>query len=527
MYLEDHCFGDSDTEHDYEIRSKSLCCEEPAEDAEGAWAHPYEDMELIQPPAKVELREFPVIDIAREAEAADQRHRKLVGLNGLASGGDGASRATPGIVRSMGKGSWTIRVAPSGGMGKVVHKENPGPERRAILPCVHKDGAGNVLVGSLGDNGWAFTDVARQDKRAMSLLWPKEKCVGNAMKAKAKLPDCDISEMTPEERLLRERRDEKNRKERERRAHIKLEKQRLKAEEEMAAAAAAAAAAATATGAVPATGVVSGAGPSAPVTPAPGTPIEGCEVGTPNTVSRADVSKAEFPSVPAHVRPHAAAGKTVPASAPTVVVAATHPPSTNKVPTAIATASTLVTAATSAHSTTQQHATTLAVAPTVPAMAAPVKSTATVPAALPAAATTNTVATNAALMGKQGAAVQLPAQPSASTVATPTSVKIAGMPSASPLSPGRNATTTTAARKDTDDSMQEDAAEKENLEDEEKGKVQSKERGRGSTRAGDGEDNSALAKRRRIASLSPVEVNCRTGPGETKRSVRPRGVQRA
>jgi hypothetical protein len=42
---------------------------------------------------------------------------------------------------------------------------------------------------------------------------------------------CD---MTPEERLQRERRDERNRKERERRAHRKIEKQRLTKEAELA-----------------------------------------------------------------------------------------------------------------------------------------------------------------------------------------------------------------------------------------------------------------------------------------------------
>jgi hypothetical protein len=70
----------------------------------------------------------------------------------------------------------------------------------------------------------------------MSLLWPKEKCGGGVAKSsgKARLPEVDLADMTPEERLQRERRDEKNRKERERRAHRKIEKQRLTKEAELA-----------------------------------------------------------------------------------------------------------------------------------------------------------------------------------------------------------------------------------------------------------------------------------------------------
>jgi hypothetical protein len=65
---------------------------------------------------------------------------------------------------------------------------------------------------------------------------------------------------------------------------------------------------------------------------------------------------------------------------------------------------------------------------------------------------------------------------------------------------------------------------KENVEDEEMTLDQNQERGRCQT-VEDLSAKQALSKRRRIASLSPVEVNCRAS--DTKRAVRPRGVQRA
>ena len=65
---------------------------------------------------------------------------------------------------------------------------------------------------------------------------------------------------------------------------------------------------------------------------------------------------------------------------------------------------------------------------------------------------------------------------------------------------------------------------KENVEDEEMTLAQNEERGRCQA-VEDLSAKQALSKRRRIASLSPVEVNCRAS--DTKRAVRPRGVQRA
>jgi hypothetical protein len=54
----------------------------------------------------------------------------------------------PSLTRIMGKGSWTITVTPSGGVGRVVHRET-GPDRRVILQNVDKEGTGNVMVGTL------------------------------------------------------------------------------------------------------------------------------------------------------------------------------------------------------------------------------------------------------------------------------------------------------------------------------------------------------------------------------------------
>mmetsp|Transcript_97972 Transcript_97972/g.157995 ORF Transcript_97972/g.157995 Transcript_97972/m.157995 type:complete len:697 (-) Transcript_97972:579-2669(-) len=272
MELDAHCFSDSDSEND-ETRSNSLHFPGPAEGAECSWAHPYEDMELIMPPARIELHEFPVVDLAHEAEAQRKREGKLI------SGGScpNTSRA-PGLTRVMGKGSWTIKVSTRGGVARVQHRENPGPERRTILPCVEREGTSKVMVGTLGGDGWGFSEVALADKRAVRMLWPKDKWAHSAAKGGGKgslrLPE-DLSEMTPEERILRERRDEKNRKERERRAQLKVDK--LAKREAELTLAAAAEAAIKVDGAAP-------CGPrtsTAPTTPAPGTPSEMSEAGTP------------------------------------------------------------------------------------------------------------------------------------------------------------------------------------------------------------------------------------------------------
>lgn len=279
-----HGFSDSETDSDLEIRSNPFLEDEGLECAEGAlesgWEHPYEDMELITPPAKIELREFPVVDVAQQqaVAACKQERAPLKPHSAPGSEQAEAGSAAPRVTRLLGKGSWTIRVTQGGGLGRVAHRENPGPERRAILPCVEREGPGEVLVGALGGRGWEFTEVGRSDKRAMSLLWPKEKCAGGAKGGgKARLPEVDLADMTPEERLQRERRDEKNRKERERRAHQKLEKQRLAREAELAQAAA-----------VPA-GPPAAQCAGAPGTPAPGTPNTLLsQAGTPQPPAKAD-----------------------------------------------------------------------------------------------------------------------------------------------------------------------------------------------------------------------------------------------
>jgi len=272
MELDAHCFSDSDSEND-ETRSNSLHFPGPAEGAECSWAHPYEDMELITPPARIELHEFPVVDLAHEAEAQKKRDGKLI------SGGScpSTSRA-PGLTRVMGKGSWTIKVSARGSVARVQHRENPGAERRTILPCVEREGTSKVMVGTLGGDGWGFSEVAVADKRAVRMLWPKDKWAHSAAKGGAKgplrLPE-DSLEMTPEERILRERRDEKNRKERERRAQLKVDKL-AKREAELALAAAAEAAIKVDGSALCGPRTV-----TAPTTPAPGTPSEMSEAGTP------------------------------------------------------------------------------------------------------------------------------------------------------------------------------------------------------------------------------------------------------
>ena len=348
MEQDAHCFSDSDTEYDIDMRSNPLNEDEAVQGDEGAWAHPYEDMELITPPAKIELREFPVVDLAKEVEAKQKRERKLNSLNGAGgrAQGEGAN-AAPSLTRLMGKGSWTIKVTQRGGVGRMAHSENSGPDRRVIVPCVDRESPGEVMVGTLGGGRWEFSDVGRSDKRAMSLLWPKEKCGGPAVKGgpkAAKLPD-DISEMTPEERLQRERRDEKNRKERERRAQIKLEKQRREAELAAAALAAAAAAAASASAGQVESAAPCGpsvahstapCGPSAssPTTPAPGTPNQMSEAGTPQTVVKAD-GVHDFVELDAKDSVIGSATAVIPS----------EPTAANQVPHAVASTSTAVPAA--------------------------------------------------------------------------------------------------------------------------------------------------------------------------------------
>ena len=162
MEMDAHCFSDSDTEYNLDMRSNSLFDDDAADAAGSAWAHPYEDLELIEPPIKIELREFPVVDLAREAETAKNLERKINGLSG-ACGAPGASNSgAPGLTRLMGKGSWTIKVTQNGGVGKLVHKESPGPDRRAIVPCVDKDGAGSVMLGTLGGDGGPFSTLRAQ-----------------------------------------------------------------------------------------------------------------------------------------------------------------------------------------------------------------------------------------------------------------------------------------------------------------------------------------------------------------------------
>ena len=92
------------------------------------------------------------------------------------------------------------KVTPSGGVGRVVHRETD-PDKRVILPNVDKEGTGNVMVGTLGGGGWEFAEVARLDKRATSVLWPNEKLnisvakVSSKTLVASKLPQ-DLAEMT-------------------------------------------------------------------------------------------------------------------------------------------------------------------------------------------------------------------------------------------------------------------------------------------------------------------------------------------
>jgi hypothetical protein len=294
MVSDTHFFSDTETEHEMDFCSNLLADDEDEPDgsaegaAESAWAHPYEDMELITPPAKIELRDFPVClleDLEHAAKAACKQEQNTPHGESGSQQGEGSS-AAPKVIRQLGKGSWTIKVTQGGGVGRVAHRENPGPESRAILPCVDREGAGEVLVGALGGRGWDFSEVGRSDKRAMSLLWPKEKCVGSVAKSsgKARLPEVDLADMTPEERLQRERRDEKNRKERERRAQQKIEKQRLAKEAELA------------QNAAPPAGPTTAQCACAPGTPAPGMSAPGTPApGTPNTL----MSEAGTPQAPA------------------------------------------------------------------------------------------------------------------------------------------------------------------------------------------------------------------------------------
>lgn len=416
---EAHCFSDSDTEYDMETHSNSLNDDAAAEGAEGAWKHPYEDMELVTPSAEIELREFPVVDLAREAEAASRRERKINSLSGRAGCGIGGAGAdaprAPGVTRLLGKGSWTINVTSRGGVGKMVHNETPGPDRRAILPCVDRHGTGNVMVAALGGSGWEFSEVGRGDKRAMSVLWPKEKCIGSGKvgpKAVAPRLVDDISEMTPEERLQRERRDEKNRKERERRAQLKLDKI-AKREAELAQAAAAAAADAAAP-----------CGPSAssaPTTPAPCTPNEPCDAGTPQTVAKADVHHAcmemdakhmEIAAArPHNAQPHHAAASTVAAAS-----ASRQPPS--QVPVGVHTSAPVA-----------------AVAANQPTTAAPVALPTTPASVTPPAATSVTAVTSAAPAKAVVAPVPAPSRaPAATPLPGPAVAQPASAPSLAPSS---------------------------------------------------------------------------------------------
>ena len=576
MESDAHCFSDSDTEYDG-LRSNSLNDEETG-DAECAWAHPYESMELIKPPAKLLLRDFPVVDLAREAEAAGKREGKLNAL--LAFSQDGDSSGAGGVTHKLGKGSWTIRVGQSGGVGRVIHEEIPGADQKTIVPCVGKEGTGQVLVGSLGGSGWDFAEVARTDKRSTSLLWPKDKCSsalkGTAKAGVARLPT-DIAEMTPEERLQRERRDEKNRKERERRAQLKLDKL-AKKEEELAQAAAAAAVAVQPHSFPPGGPNVS----SAPTTPAPSTPPESSEAGTPQNVKvvRHDFMKVEAKAVevtpaPSHHLVAAPGAKTVasarqPIPEPPIALGAAPrlPSSIQGTPVApVAVQSTAASVPTQASAARAQEPPVVAATPKVssssptplPATQKPAEAAASLPvSAAPPPAPNQISAAPAEASPAQESARQMKGEPTLSpsssmAVAPAEPAKVASVPAQScqapvlPSAPQQNVYATTSAmlpappkaavvavaavaaaeaaeptsspaHKDGDDTM------KENVEDEE---MKSSERGRCQKVVEELNGKQSLSKRRRLASLSPVEVNLRASDAHTKRAVRPRGVQRA
>ncbi len=556
--MDAHCFSDSDTEYDMEIRSNSL----EDDTNEETWAHPYEDMELITPSAKIELREFPVVDLAVEAEATSRRERKLNSLNSALSGGlvsaTASATSVPGLTRIMGKGSWTIKVTPSGGVGRVVHRET-GPDRRVILPNVDKEGTGNVMVGTLGGGGWEFAEVARLDKRATSVLWPNEKFnisvakVSSKTLVASKLPQ-DLAEMTPEERLARERRDEKNRKERERRAQIKLDK--LAKQQVELAQAAAAAAAAAAHGPAP-------CGPSAasaPTTPAPSTPPDSSDVGTPQTVvrnaGRQDLMEVEsnapaisstgstvaFPldagasngqSAHAARQPHthmptvsatqtcvhtpALVGFSATQPATTPAVKATYLPASSNMVSSHGLSTTTTKTAYAGKKTPQLAQFTAMPQPfsavgVVQAMLATATADSAMPPAclIPAAVSvlpgkvpaptpvsTNGPSSMASLEPAKVVASRVPVSPRLSVPKSP--------PRSAPVSPRL----AEVPKHDEKENVKDDE-EQENMKDDEGKPELTHERGR------------ADSKRRRLADLSPVEVNCR----ETDR-MRPRGVQRA
>jgi hypothetical protein len=132
-----------------------------------------------------ECTEYYIVHKNSPAKATSRRERKLNSNSALSSGlvsTTACAPSAPGLTRIMGKGSWTIKVTPSGGVGRVVHRET-GPERRVILPNVDKEGTGNVMVGTLEGGRWEFAEVARLGKRATGVLWPNKSLTSALLRA--------------------------------------------------------------------------------------------------------------------------------------------------------------------------------------------------------------------------------------------------------------------------------------------------------------------------------------------------------